>query len=181
MKNLSKEYARALFELSEEENIENIIFNEFSELSKIFEDNPGYIKILSSYVISKSEKVDLIDKTFKFKINNHLLNFLKVVVENQHVYIFKNCFREYENIYNKKNNILIVTAYTSVCMTQEQIKKLTLKLESLTQKKVFILNKIDCSLIGGIKISYGGKCIDLSLENYFKQLHYNLGTNNTNL
>lgn len=181
MKNLSREYACALFELSEEENIENTVLNEFSELSKMFNDNPKYIEILSSYAVSKNEKINLLDSTFKYKINDYVLNFLKVVVQNQHVSILKTCFQEYENIYNKKHNILMVTAYTSVCMTQDQIKKLTLKLESVTKKKIFILNKINCSLIGGIKISYDGNCIDLSLENYFKKLYHNLEIANTSL
>ena len=181
MKNLSREYAQALFELSQEENIENTIFNEFIEISKIFNNNFEYIEILSSYVIGKNEKIALINDTFKFKINSHLLNFLKVIIENGHVYVLKTCFEEYENIYNKKHNILIVTAYTSVYMTQEQIKKLTLKLETKTQKKVFVLNKIDRSIVGGIKIFYGTNCLDISLNNYFKKLSHNLETLNTHL
>lgn len=181
MKNLSREYACALFELSEEENIENIILNEFREISQIFNDNFKYVEILSSYAVSKNEKIALLNDTFKSKINDYLLNFLKVIVENGHVYVLKTCFGEYENIYNKKRNILIVTAYTSVCMTQEQIKKLTLKLEDKTRKKVFVLNKIDRSIMGGIKIFYDTSFVDISLDNYFKKLSRNLETLNTNL
>ena len=178
MKNLSKEYARALFEFSREENIENAIFEEFAMISKMFEDNPAYIKILSSQIIGKNEKNNIIDSTFKSRINNYLLNFLKIMAENRQICFLSECFKEYESIYDKNNNILKVTAHTCVSMNQTQIKKLILKLESITKKKVFISNKIDSSLMGGIKISYDEKCIDLSLENYFEKLGISLESNN---
>lgn len=170
MKNLSREYAVALFELSHEENKEDAILNEIRNLNQIFNSYPEYLKILSSYAVSRPEKIKLLDAVFKFRVDGYLLNFLKVVVQNHHVDILKKCFSQFEKIYNKKHNILKVTAYTSILMTARQMKDLTLKLESHTHKKVFLKNTVDSSLMGGIKIFYNEKFLDLSLESYFKEL-----------
>lgn len=176
MKNLSKDYANALFQIAEVKENTKEIFEDFNVIWSIIKKYPTYIKILCSPDIMKSERVKIVDEAFSGKINTYLTNFLKVLAENRHIYLLSECLGEYTELYNKKYNIIKVKAITAVIMSQEQKDKLRLKLEGMTGKKVILSNYVDPLCLGGIKIMYDDNLIDLSLRSTLSELRTSFET-----
>ena len=82
----AKEYARALFMLSEESSRTEAVLNDAKILAEIFKNNPDYIKLLDTPAIAKAEKLKLIDEAFE-KIDEYLLNVVKMLCEEHSVHI----------------------------------------------------------------------------------------------
>lgn len=174
MKSLSKEYAEALFQISEEKGQTREIFEEFNIISSLIKINVKFMEILSCPNIIKSERIKIIEDTFKGKVNLYLVNFLKTLVENRDATLLFDCLKSYTEIYNKKYGMIKVKAITAVVMNDTQKAKLRLKLESMTGRKILLSNYIDPLCIGGMKIIYEDALIDLSVKHTLDSIRSSL-------
>ena len=115
---------------------------------------------MSNHSLSKQERVSILDKALRGQVHLYVLNFLKILTEKGYMKHFADCVKTYEDLYNRDNGILPVTAITAVPMSGEQAEKLTAKLSQATSKQVKLLNKVDASVLGGVRLDYDGKRLD---------------------
>ena len=153
-------YGEALYALALEESLTGQILSELTVLDKCFRENPDFIRLLSSPNLSKQERCGILDESFRGKVQPYLLNFLKILTEKGYMKHFSSCCAAYEARYNLDNGILPVTAITAVALTPEQAEKLTGKLNQTTGKQVKLRNKVDPTVLGGVRLDYDGKRLD---------------------
>ena len=149
MSNISKAYADALFELSIEENILDEIMDQTLFLKQVMEENTDFVKLLGAPTVTKDEKAAITDNVFSGKINKHLLNFIKVMIQRKDTAEMNSSFADFEKLYNKHNNIEKAVVTTAVAMSDELKARLVDKLQSLTGKKILLTNKVDPACLGG--------------------------------
>ena len=153
-------YGEALYTLALEEGLTENLLAELSVLQESFRETPDFIRLLSSPNLSKQERCQIIDDSFRGKVHAYVLNFLKILTEKGYIKHFSDCFKTFEDLYNRDNGILPVTAITAVSMSDAQVEKLTEKLSRITEKQVKLLNKVDPSVLGGVRLDYDGKRLD---------------------
>lgn len=159
---VGKLYAQALFELSlESESLENVC-SELKQCREIFDENPQLVKLLSSPVILKTEKHEVINKIFRRKRNGSRL-YLSGYGKNRISYFGKitDAFIEH---YNQHNNITEMTVITSIPLKPDLKARLIKKLEQKSGKTVKLNEKVDPSIIGGIILRMGNSQIDNSIK-----------------
>ena len=154
MSNISKAYADALFELSIEENILDEIKEQTELLGEVMAQNTDFVKLLNAPTVTKEEKTALADSVFSGKINKHLLNFIKVMIQRKDTAEMKASFTDFEKMYNKHNNIEKAVATTAVPMSDELKAKLVDKLQTLTGKNIQLTNKVDPECLGGVILQF---------------------------
>ena len=71
---IANRYAEALFQIGEEEKLTDMLYQELSEIVNLIKVNQDLFSILKSPVISKKEKISLIDNIFEDKININIKN-----------------------------------------------------------------------------------------------------------
>lgn len=161
---IANRYAEALFQLSEEENITKEIYNELHNVVDIVKINKELDNVLKSPLVSKSEKVQLIETLFNKKINNNLKNFLKILVEKGRISSLKSIELTFRQLLNDKNNIMEGTVISAIPLTGEKVKELEEKLSKKYNKNVTLENKVDESILGGVLIRLGNTQIDGSVK-----------------
>lgn len=153
-------YGLALYDLARSEGLTEQILQELSVLRQSFEEEPDFLKLLHTPALSKQERCDILDASFRGKLQPYLLNFLKILTEKGYIHHFSHCCDAYRDQYNRDHGILPVTAVTAVPMTDAQQKRLKEKLEALTGKTVELHSRIDPSCLGGVRLDYDGKRVD---------------------
>ena len=153
-------YGLALYDLAKSEGLTEQILQELSVLRQSFEEEPDFLKLLHTPALSKQERCDILDASFRGKLQPYLLNFLKILTEKGYIHHFSHCCDAYRDQYNRDHGILPVTAVTAVTMTDAQQKRLKEKLEALTGKTVELHSRIDPSCLGGVRLDYDGKRVD---------------------
>ena len=153
-------YGLALYDLAKSEGLTEQILKELSVLRQSFEEEPDCLKLLHTPALSKQERCDILDASFRGKLQPYLLNFLKILTEKGYIHHFSHCCDAYRDQYNRDHGILPVTAVTAVPMTDAQQKRLKEKLEALTGKTVELHSRIDPSCLGGVRLDYDGKRVD---------------------
>jgi len=156
-------YAHSLFALAEEENIEQAVFEELTELEAIIAENPDYVILLDSPTVKVSERCNLIDEAFS-GCSEYVKNFLKILCEKKYIHIFPECVKEYEKQYNKKYGKLKVTAITAVPLSNELKEKLLTKLKKDTGKTITLELRVDKSILGGIILRTENSQTDASVR-----------------
>ena len=153
-------YGESLYELAKEENLSKPIGEQLKVLQQSFRQEPDFIRLLSSPNLTKAERCQILDDSFRGSVHPYLLNFLKILTEKSYIRYFSDCCDAYTGLYNQDNGILPVTAVTAVALTAEQADKLTGKLCSITGKQIELRNRIDPSCLGGVRLDYDGKRLD---------------------
>ena len=157
------EYARALFMISEEEHCSDKMRADVEIARDSFLKNPDYSRLLDTPALPKDERLRLIDEAFS-SLNPSLVNLIKILSEMRLSYIFPKLAEEYFALYDESRGILRAEAVTATALTDSEKNALTRKLSAMTGKTVVLSNTVDASILGGVKLRYGGIQLDGSVK-----------------
>lgn len=160
MTQIGSVYGEALYGLVRDEGLTKPVLSELAALNESFSQEPQFLRLLSAPNLSKQERCQVIDDCFQGKLQPYVLNFLKLLTEKGYMRHFSDCCASYKNLYNQDNGILPVTAVTAVPLSEVQSGKLTDKLTQITGKTIELANRVDPSVLGGIRLDYDGKRLD---------------------
>ncbi len=160
MTDVGSVYGEALYELAKEDGLTHSIAEQLRILRDSFRQEPEFIRLLSAPNLPKAERCQILDNCFRDKVHPYLLNFMKILTEKGYMRHFSDCADAYTERYNQDNGILPVTATTAVPLREDQSTRLTEKLSRITGKKVSLINRVDAQVMGGVRLSYDGRCLD---------------------
>lgn len=174
MNSLANRYASALLSLALDEN-KNAEYREYiKELIKIIKDDDSLINLLSCANISKDEKKIIIDKILVDCPYPNIINLLKVIIDNNRSLYLKDVLNEFVSISNEKDDISEGFIYVYKELDEKEIEKITRAISSRINKKVYLIQKVDESLLGGFKVVINDYVFDASILNKLEQLKHSL-------
>ena len=153
-------YGESLYTLAREENLSEQIGGELAALRDGFRQAPEFIRLLSSPSLTKAERCQILDDSFRGKVHPYVLNFLKILTEKGYMRHFGDCCKAYTAHFDQDNGIVRVTAVTAVALTDSQSARLTEKLSRSTGKQVILHNRVEPGVLGGVRLDYDGQRLD---------------------
>ena len=153
-------YGEALYSLCLEEKLSSEVLQQLQILQQSFNAEPEFLRLLASPTLSKEERCQILDNSFRQKVHPYVLNFLKILTEKGYIRHFGDCCRAFHQHYNIDNGILPVTAVTAVPLSADQAARLQDKLARITGKTIELTNQLDPATLGGIRLDYDGKRLD---------------------
>ena len=165
MSQAANNYGQALFELAKEEGLDTVILEQLNVLDESFAREPDFLRLLAAPNLSKTERCDILDQSFRGSVEQYLLNFMKLLTEKGHIRRFSQCCKAYRRAYNLDHGIVCVKAVSAVALSAEQKEKLTKKLQSITGKTVQLETRLDPKVLGGIRLDYDGMQVDGTVKN----------------
>jgi F-type H+-transporting ATPase subunit delta len=174
METLATRYAQALLALAVEENKVEEYQKEARQVYQSLKENPGMVHLLSSYFLTESEKDKTIDKIYGAIDLEELRNFIKVVCKNGRSYMILSYLRAFDGLCNEYLGIVDGVCYSTLPLEASQLKEIEKAVGEKEGLKVRLVNKIDKSLIGGLKIVIGNRVIDASIQNTLEKMKSSL-------
>lgn len=160
MTEIGNVYGEALYSLACEESKSEALLAQLAVLDDCFTRESAFIRLLAAPNLSKVERCRILDESFGGKIEPYILNFLKILTEKGYMRHFHACCEAYRALYNQDNGILPVTAVTATPLSEAQSVALVEKLGRITGKTIALENKIDPTVLGGVRLDYDGKRVD---------------------
>lgn len=173
MNEISSRYASALFSLAEDTKKIGDWQLEMKELKKIFEEYEEFVHVLGSSFITHEEKNRILEDTLKGVDENIIALFKVVVSNNRSSYILQIC-EDFNTLCNESRGVVEGYIYSTEKLDEKLIQRIEEKISRLEKKKVELKNKIDPSLIGGIKVVIHDHIYDGSIKNQIAQMKINL-------
>ncbi|MBQ9911508.1 MAG: ATP synthase F1 subunit delta [Firmicutes bacterium] len=169
MTKYAKTYAGALYDLASEEHLEDEILKDLGLVCSCLREMPEYRKLLMTPAVSKDERKSLIAEAWQGNVNKYTLNFLYMLCDGESVSELLNCEEEFRNRYNADKGIVEVLVTSAVALSEQQRKNLKAAVEKKIGKTALLKEKVDPSLIGGLKIQVAGR-------EYDNTIAYHLGS-----
>lgn len=153
-------YGGALYDLAREEGLDRRILKQIVILEDCFSREPEFLRLLSSPVLTKAERCQILDRCFRGRLEPCVLNFLKLLTEKGYLRQFSGCAEAYRRRYRRDRGILSVTAVTAVTMEAEQKTRLAEKLGRISGKHIELTCRIDPTVLGVVRLDFDGKRLD---------------------
>ena len=169
MTETAKMYGGSLYDLAAEEGLETRILGELDEVQQLLKQNPDYLRLLSTPSIPKKERCALLDKAFE-GAHPYLVNFLKLLCEEDLLGELPGCLRAYQDRYNVDHNILEVTAVSAIALTAPSREKLLAKLQKMTGKNIVLTETVDPAVLGGLRLDMDGTRLDGTVQRHLERL-----------
>jgi F-type H+-transporting ATPase subunit delta len=169
-KKVSSRYAKAVYSLAKESNLQDTILSDFTLILKTIADSRELSNLVESPVISSKKKYDVFKEVFGDSISDSTYNFIKLLTEKSRENLIDDIAIEYELIYNEANNRLPVVIYSAVELDDVAKSEILSKLTEWTKKTILSEYKVDSSLKGGLKIKISDWVFDASIQNQLDKL-----------
>ncbi len=171
VRSTSVEYAKVFYLVCKEENILDEVLYDSKQLLKV---NNELKKSLLLPVIAKDIRKDILDELQKVGMQKEVINLFKVLIDANSLHLFDEILAEFEELYQRENDILIVHATVASELTSQQKDDLCSKLEEKLGSFVVLLYDVKPAVIGGIKLEYRGNVINNTIAKHlaaFKKIY----------
>ncbi len=165
MDTIASRYASALLELAIENDKVATYQKEMKYVYSVIKENIDLPPFLNCYTIENKDKKDLIEKIFKNDVSIEILHFIFLLIDKKRINYLSNICLEFNSECNKKRGVLEGTIYSIEPLNEDKIKQIENSVASKLQNKVELNNKLDSSLLGGIKVVINDTVFDNSIAN----------------
>ena len=162
-------YAKAIYEIADEENFINEIFNDMIRINKLNRDSSDFKNLLSNSIIDNFDKKKAISSLLE-KNNSITEKLLDLLIHNKRVAIISDIANSFIQLYNKNNNIKEAIVITASPIDKDLEKKILSQIKIPAAKSINLINLVDSSIIGGFIIRYDGKEYNASIKQNLKNL-----------
>ena len=166
----SERYARALFELANEnseiDKIENNL-NNFLSIYNSSEEFKNFIKNPTKTIENQFNVINVISEKFGFEKN--LKNFLCLLVKKRRIFFVYKIVQNFLRLCSMKRGEVKASLVSSKKLSEDELKDLSTDFSKSMGSIIKFDYSVDESLIGGLKIQLGSFMIDTSIKNKLKK------------
>jgi len=163
-------YARSAFSLAEEQDATQSLQDELEELVKQLDREPALERFLSSPLVETGERQQTLDRLFKGKMSEVLLDTLQVMNKKGRSGLVRALEVAYRQEFEDRTGRVTVNVRTAVALTEELRQKLVEATSRFTGREASLIEAVDESLIGGMILRVGDQKVDSSVAKELRQL-----------
>lgn len=170
MNQLAKRYAKALFDLALEENLMSTFQSQIKSIHNLFKENEELREFINSQGVPSEAKKEFFNRLFKDNIHIYVTHFLCLLVDKKRERNIEAVCEEFNSLCNEYFNVLEGVVYSTKQLTKDQMTNIEKSIELKLNKRVELKNKLDSSLIGGLKVVVGDTVFDNSIQHKMEAL-----------
>ncbi len=173
MNEIAASYGLALFSLSKEQDIVEKRQKEVKDLKSILKENADFITVLDSSFLTLDDRMKVIDNNFP-GIDEDIKNFLKVICRNNRATFILDIFDSFNSYCNEHRGIKEGILYSTVPIAENDKNRIEEKIAQLEKCSVELTNRIDPSLVGGVKVLINSRIYDGSISGKIEKIKRSL-------
>jgi len=178
MSKAEKRYAKALFELAQEQNKLDAIHKDLLLIQNTIKSNKELQSVLSDPTIATNKKKAIIHKLFGDKTDTLTHKFLDLLEKKERLQILGDIGSAFEDLYKKQKGIVNAQVITAVPLTKDLEQKIYQKIKELTGSKAIQLEqRIDPKIIGGFILNVNDLRYDASIRGKLSKIKSKLVEN----
>ena len=167
-------YAQALLALDESRRQSDEVLDELQGLGGQIVRNPFFADFLSSPLVDTEERRSSLDRMFRGRLNELLLDTLQVMNNKGRSGLLNGLVEAYRQEYEELRGQVRVLVQTAVPLTEGLRQQLQQVVSSYTGKTAKLEENVDADLIGGVVLQVGDSRIDSSVHKEIRGLKQQL-------
>jgi F-type H+-transporting ATPase subunit delta len=166
-------YAKALLELSIEQNKLAITEANMNYLIQVNNDVKEFHTLIHSPIINADKKIKAFEAIFS-NFDKLTTLFLNLIIKNKRESILPEIAQSFIKQLKAYNGITPITIVSAVALNEATKIAILAKVQSSVSGTLEVTEKVDASLIGGFIVQLDGKQIDTSVLSQFNNLKQRL-------
>jgi F-type H+-transporting ATPase subunit delta len=157
-------YAQALVELGEQHGHLDELADEVQQLRELLQTEPDLRRLIFSRIIGQTQRAAMLQRLFQGRVSDTLYNFLQVLSRKGRLVNLPGVLTDFARKMDERRGIVPVDAFVAQPMDSAHREQVAAALgEALGGKTVQLRERVDPSLIGGLKLRIGDKQLDGSV------------------
>jgi F-type H+-transporting ATPase subunit delta len=169
MEEIAQVYARALFEVADEQDKLDTVKQQLDEFAGALHDNREMAVFFFSPYFSAQEKKDGLHKAVD-GADPAVMNFLEVLLERHRMPVIFRIRTDFEALYDKSKKLMPVLVTSAVELDPETIESLGKRIGEQTGNEIELSSKVDPEILGGIVLRVGNFIMDASIRTRLEKL-----------
>lgn len=171
---VSKRYARALYELAKSNNKGDQVFAELRTLQAAFTSDRSIAELMESPLVTPEQRKLALTASTAGKVSEELFNTLMLLAEKNRLYIFSDLVLSYQEISDEDQGLTRGWVKSASPLAPGAKKRIEDTIAKATGKKVILSFSEDPKLLGGTMAQVGGWTFDDSLESHLTRMSEDL-------
>ncbi|PAE18012.1 hypothetical protein CHH91_00460 [Virgibacillus sp. 7505] len=169
-----KRYAEALFEVAENRDIVETVRAELHTAKQVAQNDAAFLRFLSEPKIGLDKKKALIETSFAAG-SIEVRNTLKLLLDAGRISSIPQVADAFQTLYDEKQGTAQATVYSVRELSEAERQSVAETFaKKLGKQAVSIDNKIDPTLLGGLKVRIGNTIYDSSIKTKLTRIERNL-------
>jgi F-type H+-transporting ATPase subunit delta len=168
----ARRYARAVFELAEQEGDVAKWGRRLSELKDLLWDE-GVASVLTNPTIDVERRMELVSAA-PHELDAEATNLAKLLIESDRVMEIAGIAAEYERLADEAAGRVRATVTTAVELGPQERDRVAEELSKRLGQEVRLEVVVDPRILGGMKLQYGDRLVDASVATKLQQLRRRL-------
>ena len=173
MNELTSRYALALFSLKRDENTLLESQQEVKELRRIIKENDDFVSLLDSHYLTIDERLAIVEKVFA-SIDGEIKNFIKIIVENNRALYLPEILDDFNSLVNEYRGVKEGLVYSAMPLSEKEVDHISQSISKIERMPIELKNKVDPTLIGGIKVVINDHVYDGSIKHQLEDMRLSL-------
>jgi F-type H+-transporting ATPase subunit delta len=166
-----KRYAEALYSCAKTKKDIDQLTSDVTGFSELLGANEDLSKMISSPVISVSEKQNALEKIAgKMKVGKLFANFLNVLAQNSRLALLENICDQAVRLAKSLSGQQEAVVTSTYKLTKKDMDQIAKTVSKETGQDVVLTNEIDETILGGMKLRIGSVMIDDSVKTHIDKL-----------
>jgi len=163
-------YAQALIELAQEQGQVDAVAQEVQDLMPLVSEGGELHRLLTNPAIGDTERGEIVKRVFAGKISPLLYKLLRVMGDKGRLGSLPQVAAGYLLAVAKERGQVEVQAFVATELDAAAAKQVADQIGQALGKTVSLTQKVDPSLIGGLKIKVGDRLIDASVASQLRNM-----------
>ena len=171
---VTKRYARALYELSNESKQVQSVRKDLAEIRDLIDASQELADFLHNPVIPRADQDKIIARIFGKRFTDLTYQFLFFLNAKNRLSCLRSVCLVFEQMFLENAGVLPITIASSVELNAEQTRDIAEHMKAKLGKEIDARTSVDPGLIGGIRISQGNTVFDYSFNAQLERFRKNI-------
>jgi F-type H+-transporting ATPase subunit delta len=170
---IAQVWARALFEVAEEQNRLDQVRDQLGQFADALNQNRDLMLFFFSPYFSTEEKKNGLGAGLERAVTGAepaLMNFLEALIERHRMPAIFRIRSRYDELWDEKRDLLPVQVTSAVELDQATVNQIGERIGEQTKRTVELSSEVDPDILGGIVLRVGNVILDASIRNRLEQL-----------
>lgn len=167
-------YARALLELADEAHRLDVIVEQVKDLIGLMQGEPDLGRLLDSRMLTIEQRAGIVASIFKGQVDDLLHHFIQVVNAKDRLDMLPVILQAFLQLVDAKRGVIHVEAHVAAALDEAAAARVAQEIGRALGGQVVLSQRVEPSLIGGIKLRVGDRVIDGSVAARLRQIRRQL-------
>jgi F-type H+-transporting ATPase subunit delta len=169
MQEIAEVYARALFEVAQDQDKLDELHDELGQFADAVAENRDLARFFFSPYFSTEEKKDALKKVID-GAEAPFMNFLEALVERHRMPVIFRIRSRFDQLWEEEKKLLPVEVTSAVELDDKTIKEIGKKIGEQVDRQVELSSHVDPEILGGLVLRVGNFVLDASIRQRLEQL-----------